>query len=76
MEDTIKYFVLMEKTGFSETESRFLCSIYLQMKRIMKAKKQVVSDGVLNGRSTAVCIYVSNMIDSSVRFVIVHFCQN
>ena len=29
----------MEKTGFSETESRFLCSIYLQMKRIMKAKK-------------------------------------
>ena len=30
---------IMEKTGFSETESCFLCSIYLQMKRIMKAKK-------------------------------------
>lgn len=29
----------MERTGFSETESRSLCPIYLQMKRIMKAKK-------------------------------------
>ena len=35
-----------------------------------------MSDGVLNGRSTAVCIYVPNMIDSSGRFVIAHFCQN